>query len=157
MGVSTDGIICYGIALEDGCKLPWQDEKWDGDEEEWWMYEVCGYKNPFELFDEYGEWVPGMEREEEKHRQYYDQRREFKKAHPLPIEVVRHCSGEYMMYIIAAPGTVRKAARGYPEEINVDMFRPDSRGFNLVIDFCDEYGIDRNNEEPRWWLCSMWW
>lgn len=157
MGVSTDGIICYGIALEEGIELPWDNDEWDNDEEEWWMYEVCGYQNPFELFDKRGNWIPGMENDEEKHRQYYDQRREFREAHPIPIKVVRHCSGEYTMYIIAVPRTVLVASRGYPESFDPEeMYITDEEHFS-VINFCDGHSIDRGEELPRWWLCSMWW
>ena len=53
MGTSTDGRINYGILFEEDFQFPWdEDEKYDGDIEQWWMYKVHGYKNPIELFDE---------------------------------------------------------------------------------------------------------
>ena len=36
MGVSTDGIIAFGIVLDEGQELPWDDEPGDGDFEDWW-------------------------------------------------------------------------------------------------------------------------
>jgi len=42
MGVSTDGIICYGLAFKEGCEFPWSKAADDYDRhgqaalEEWW-------------------------------------------------------------------------------------------------------------------------
>jgi len=58
MGVSTDGQICFGIALDDdeATKFPWDTDEHDGDIEHWWLYEE-GYENPFELYDAYGNYL----------------------------------------------------------------------------------------------------
>ena len=66
MGVSTDGQICFGIMFDEGFEFPWNGGEDDQDLESWWMEEVCGYKPPFELFTEEGQWIEGMEENKEK-------------------------------------------------------------------------------------------
>ena len=58
MGVSTNAILCFGISFDEDTIFPWGD----GEDEmkEWWL-EVNGYQPPFELFDEHGDWLDGVE------------------------------------------------------------------------------------------------
>jgi hypothetical protein len=119
MGVSTDGQICYGIKFDGEYNFPWDDDQWESIDD-WWIYGVCGYKNPFEMFDEAGSWIGGARWPEGKIRTYYDTKYDFEKEHPLPIELVKHCHNDYPMYILAVSSTCLVASRGYPE--NFDPF-----------------------------------
>lgn len=47
MGVSTDGILCYGIPLDPEEKLPWEDDQYEGDFDTWFEEKYPGiYKAP---------------------------------------------------------------------------------------------------------------
>ena len=153
MGISSDGQICYGISFDEDYEFPWNGE-WDGEADDidsWWLFEVCKYKNPFELFDDDGEWIGGIEATKEQRDAYFAPRRAFKKAHPLPVELVWHCSYEYPMYILATPGSVLTASRGYPKAIESLEARPSEVA--ALMAFCKEYNLE--GDGPKWWLSSM--
>jgi len=152
MGISTDGQICYGVLVEDK-ELPWGEE-YDWDIEDWWL-DMQGYKPPFRLYDEKGEYLDGKEPPRSKIEQYYREQREFIKSHPIPIEEVNYCSAEFPMYILAIPRTCIFAGRGFPEAFNpADLVVSDEEKQKLV-DFCNTYGIEFEGE-PQWWLSSFW-
>ena len=155
MGVSTDGQICFGIAFEDEMEFPWDSDEYDGDIEGWWICAVNEYRSPFEIYNSDGEYLGGIKPSDERINEHYRAKRVFKNAHPLPVELVHHCSGDYPMYILAIPRTVKKASRGYPEEINPSEMVVTQDECNLLIEFCEIHGIEA--EAPRWWLTSMWW
>ena len=152
MGVSTDGIVCYGICLDEDQELPWE-ECYD-DIEEWWIREILGYENPFEIYDEDGEYIDGIKPPKEKFGQYYDAYFAFKKDNPLPVKLVQHCSDEYPMYILALPRTVTRASRGYPEPISTSPML--SQDCAMLVNFCDRHGIDIAEKRLGWWLASYW-
>ena len=147
MGVSTDANICYGIFLDEDYEYPWGDE-W---EETWWRETACGYRPPFELFNERGDWIDGKEPDKEIVSEYFDHQRNFEKAHPMPFELVNYCSGEFPMCILAVPGTVTRASRGYPKEINPLRLVVSSSFLLPFEEFCKEFGF---SGERKWWLSS---
>ena len=138
MGVSTDGQICFGIAFEEGSEFPWdRDEDADWDIEDWWR-RLHGW-NEFWTEADIG---------------YFDRQGTFDAEHPMPVQLVMHCSYDYPMYILSLPGTLIRASRGYPAELPSDMGERD--GIPL-IDFCEEHGIELSEEQkPCWLLTSLW-
>ena len=159
MGISSDGQICYGIAFEEEYEFPWLDEEWDGDEEEWWITGICGYKPPFEIYNEQGGHIDGERPSKERSDEYYDNHSKFKDAHPMPVEIISHCSYDYTMYFIAVPGTYTRASSGYPEKFKIESVTPEQE--KDVIDFCEKYlrAEDSYCEFPEmklyWFLSSM--
>lgn len=155
MSTSTDGQICYGILFGDDYEFPWDSGEWHDGIEDWWLYEVCGYRNPFELYDEQGSWLNGIKPPEQQIREYYDPQYAFLDDHPIPVRLVNYCSGDYPMYIVAAPSSVIIASRGYPEAIGTRSFATvTEEEAALLIEFCREhFGVF---EEPSWWLSSYW-
>ena len=151
MGQSTDAQICYGIQVEDDAELPW--DEYDGDIEEWWLHKVCGYTNPFEMFDDNGNWIGRKEFPQDKQDEYFQSRREFEATHPLPILLVRHCSGDYPMYIVALESTYLMARRGYPRELELNFYDGND---DTLVEFCREFNIPTVGK-TAWWLTSMWW
>lgn len=155
MGVSTDGQICFGIAFENGQEFPWDSSEYDGDIETWWICAVHEYQSPFEIYNNNGGYLGGVKPPDERINEYYQAERDFKSAHSLPVELVYHCSGDCPMYILAVPRTIKKAARGYPEEIKPGEMIVTQDECGLLVEFCETHGIEA--EVPRWWLTSMWW
>ena len=154
MGVSTNGQICYGILFEESYEFPWDSDEWDGDIETWWLYEVCGYQNPFELRDESGHYLDDARPLKERINEYYDTQQAFKEKCPvLPVVSVNCFSYAYPVYILAAPSSVMVARRGYPKEIGALTVAEADR--ELLIAFCNDYDIETNGE-PKWWLSSLW-
>jgi len=154
MGQSTNAQLCYGIAFDEDTEFPWHGEQFDGEIEQWWR-ELLGYKPSFEIYDEDGNYLGGVEPSKEKIKAYYAERDQFDKDHPsLPVEVVSHCSGEYPMYILAVPGTLQIAHRGYPEIVKPENLYVSPGRVDALVAFCNAHGIQVS--PPEWWLSSNW-
>ena len=149
MGVSTDGSICYGIWFgEEDFEFPWSTEKFYHDIDDWWAMQ-----NNF---------LDGMNYEEFSakfpEKNYFAERKECFKAHPCPIGVVNVCSCEYSMEILAVADSVRTCSRGYPTQLNiVELLATVTKESHAdLLAFCDKYNIDIGDNEPQWWLGSLW-
>lgn len=171
MGISSDGILAFGVDLgePDDVELPWASdgEDDDGEFEEW--YVGLHGVTAAHLWDAYNAWaetpealaIPGHSGERLKAYEaahpawreeldaYYEKKHEIEGA--APIEIVQHCSYDYPMYIVAVPGTVTTAYRGSPEKI--PDFDVDSAKVAAAGDFCAAHGIPFDN--PGWLLASM--
>ena len=152
MGTSTNTQICYGIPFEEDFEFPWGEQELD----DWWLDDVLGYKPPFQLYDDQGNYLDGHRPSDDKVNEYYAHRREFLAEHPLPITLVNYCSGDYPMWIIAIADSIVTAHRGEPIDITDSLF--EAKYFNhsaSLLEFCVEHGIE-TTEEPRWLLSSYW-
>jgi hypothetical protein len=113
MGVSTDGILVFGIDLDEE-----QPEFMDGYDDWWHFTDVVG----------------GVEDADYAIRS--------KLREEFPVDLVQHCSYDYPMYILAVNGTERRNNRGYLTEINPeDMIIPQEK-IDKFKAFCEEYGIE---------------
>lgn len=153
VGVSTDGEICYGIKYEEGYEFPWYEV--DLDIEDWWIYEVHGFKHSVEIYDEHGEYINGTIPPVEQIHAYFNERDNFKKEHPLPVELVNYCSEEYPEYILAVPSSLKTASRGYPVEINPSGLVVSEEEKAALVAFCNQYAPG-GEDGPKWWLSSYW-
>lgn len=157
MGVSTDAILCFGFELPDEYEMPFEDE------EEWWL-ELNNFKNSFEIFDSEGNFPNGIRPDEALIKEHFAERHNFLKENPLPFDVIRHCSGDYPMYIISTPDTLITAYRGYPVDIAQRMNKTYSQEYiNKFVTMCKKYfptdidGYDYNIDyTPKWLMCSYW-
>jgi len=163
MGVSTDGQISFGILFEEGYEFPWDCEAHDGDVEDWWIYKVCGYKNPIELYDGKGEYINGREPSKEESDLYYDTKRKFFEAHPIPVELVNYCSGDYPMYMVALPNSCMSNSRGDPKEIDLQKLTVTEEDKAKLIEFCEKHCKPSEDSccefpemKPKWYLSSYW-
>lgn len=157
MTVSTDGQICYGIPFEEDFEFPWTEDG-DSDEEalrNWWIYKIHGFKHDFELYDEDGEYLGGKVPSAEEKQRYYGPWQKFVDEHPLPIELVNYCSGDYPMYILAVPRTLKKNARGDAVAFSPGDLVVTEEERSTLIDFCQLYEIEMPSE-PKWYLSSVW-
>ena len=75
------------------------------------------------------------------------------KDNPLPFQLVNYCSGEYPMYILAVPGTLKSAYRGSPKSFTLDELQVDEEASKKLIAFCEEYGLE-GESEIGWTLSS---
>jgi hypothetical protein len=141
MGVSTDGILCFGIDLgediEDYAELARIFEEFDGDAEDYFA-SLAGVP-------EYG--APDFPGYKERDR----------RIAALPISLVRHCSGEYPMHILTIPGTEITARRGDPVCVYTAQLQVEPERVTAFLAWCAEHDIDVPEQGPQWILCSMWW
>lgn len=151
MGQSTNGQICYGVKFEEDTELPWGELDW----EEWWR-SVRGYKRPFQLYDDNGEYIDGKRPPENKISEYFHHQRDWDAANPMPVTMVNYCSGECPMYILAVPSSVKVARRGYPEEIDPLDLAVAHEEVEPLLAFIREYMPAAENPEPKWYLSSYW-
>lgn len=151
MGVSTDGVLSFGVYLGD-VELPWDGK----DIDEWWR-EKLGYK-PFhdDLWTITGNYAPGYT--EAKYKAEYEHERKWDAVHPLPIKMVNACSSTYPDWIAAIPGSVITASRGYPVKIIAVLSDPESSKITALVMFLNENGLMENVEDPEtcWRLSSYW-
>ena len=154
MGTSTNGQICFGIMFEEDFEFPWTSAD-DSDIDDWWIYQVHGFKHDIELYDEHGNHIDGKQPSRDDLEKYYGPKRAFEAAHPLPVKLVNYCSGDCAMYILSIPSSVRSARRGYPEEFNpADLVVSDADKAALVH-FCAQHGI-LEPSAPKWYLSILW-
>lgn len=162
MGVSTDGILCFGISYPSDYEFVWDKEPYD-EIDDWWLREIQKYKDPFKLYSEEGGYINDIKPSKSRKDEYYDARREFEKTmEPLPVELVVHCSYDYPMYIVSLKNSVTNASRGSPQIIDPRELEIDVNDTLNLIEFCDKYckPIGEYDEpvklEPHWYLCSIW-
>jgi hypothetical protein len=131
MGVSTDGILVFGIDL--GEEIPDFLEEFEGD------------------FDNFLDSISGLPQYGEEGHDFTKDR-EFRDNYG--VSLTTYCSYEYPMYIIAVNGTETNVNRGYVEEINPEDMKISQEKIDKLKSFCEEYGIEW--QEPKWLLASMW-
>jgi hypothetical protein len=151
MGVSTNGQLCFGISFEEETEFPWGEQEI----EEWWIDTVCGFKPSVTIYDSEGQYLNGERPSDAVMKAYFAELQAFKDAHPLPVEVVIHCSYDSPMYILAVTGTEHSARRGYPEAIDPSALVVTADQIEALKKFCVEYDIEIPGE-PCWYLSSLW-
>lgn len=149
MGTSTNAILCFGLAVDEDDPPEWLD-----DPPEWWRH-GGGYRPAPEIYTAAGEWLGGKRPPQDQINAYFAHRSAWDAAHPMPVEVVIHCTGDEPMYIIAVPGTVTEARRGSPREIDPNKLAVSPAEVAVLRAFVAEHGVTTDGE-PRWWLCSLW-
>lgn len=155
MGVSTDAILCFGIAFEQDTEFPWgHGSDMEHQIDEWWL-KLHNYEPPFELFDKHGNYLNGVKPPQEKINEYFDHRRAFLNEHPRPFDFVQHCHSDHPMYILTVPDTERRASRGYPTEIFPERLYVEKSEVQALADICKAHGIE-GGSHPGWWLVSNW-
>lgn len=153
MGVSTDGIIGFGIPFGEGEEhdWPWRIE----DEEEGAYYEVESWWQDIHGFKEKGVY--------ESYDEYFKRRGVFRRNVPQPVVEVNFCSGDYPMYALCIPRTVIECSRGFPTDLTTPTdplikldINPTDKELRLYYEFMEEYNIDIGDEKARWLLMSYW-
>ncbi len=149
MSISSDGQLCYGLSFEEDTEFPWGEQEVD----EWWRDEN-NYTPSMKVYDAEGQYIGGVRPSDDVMKAYYAEQKAWEAAHPLPVEVVLHCSYDYPMTILAVPGTSKSASRGYPEPIDQSALTVTDAQREALLAFCREYEIEIPGE-PKWWLSSM--
>ncbi len=124
MGMSLTVKVCCGVNM--GTEEDWEPP-WDACNEDitdWWR-KVNGYKPPFQLWDENGNYVEG--KTEADYTPYSEHERQWDKQHPCPIEVVHYGVESYTGYIFTIPGTTNSEYYDVLP-LNIDEMHPDKIG-----------------------------
>lgn len=138
MGVSTDGILFYGISIDpEDVDIPWKDDE----EPEIFYAKKKGILKPEIEFSE---------ATKEEYREYWKKKDTINKD--SECKVITHCSYDYPMYGICISESYTCASRGYPKEIK--SLEIGNNWDNLLKDYCEVMEIEY--EQPKWILCSMW-
>jgi hypothetical protein len=79
MGSDCRATIAFGIDLGDS------EQPWTNDElEDWWL-KVNNYEPPYEIYDDEGYLIDGIDRKSEKCKAYWEHRNNWIKEHPCPV------------------------------------------------------------------------
>jgi hypothetical protein len=136
MGVSTDGILAFGVALElEQEPFPWPGVDPESEEAEemdlgMWLGKQAG--------------LPDTD---------FAKMRELEAQ--CPIESVTHCSHEYPMFIVALRGYYKSASRGHVVEVAPGFLNINAPAHIRAREWCEENGFPAF-DDPKWLLCSMW-
>lgn len=91
MGRDATCHIAYGLIV-DRDELPWRSEEDDHDIDEWWR-KKHGYKPPFDLYDEKGEYIVNPT-PQSCIDEWYEHRKAWDDANPCPFGAVEGNEGE---------------------------------------------------------------
>ena len=150
MGVSSDGLIAFGIPFEEDFEFPW-NEKHEGDIETWWL-DVCGFKPTLYPFTDEGEYIKDYT--DKMVNDYFAEKHAFQKEHPLRIELRNYCHGDYPMDMLCIKSSVITANRGSPTELNPENLTARGEDWTKILtDFCKKHEIEIPSE-PKWYLFS---
>lgn len=140
MGISSDGIFCFGICINEDEVEKLFNNIFEGIS----SYEEDGDPDLDELIAK----EANIKRTSD---DYYSKVSEARQSYP--VDLIYHCSYDYQMYILAVPGTYVNASRGYPEEIDIEKLTP---SFENIQRF-KQWFIDKKIEytKPSWILASM--
>lgn len=154
MGTSTNGIIGFGVPCDEECEFPWDAEEFEGDVETWWRHEN-GFVDIHNPWTEDGKYAAGWTKNDPRFDAYYNHRRAWLEANPVPIEAENYCSGDYPMYAITIPGVGAFCRRGDPATFDPSNLVVTPEQISALKSFLDKYSIEHNGE-PRWLLMSYW-
>lgn len=154
MGTSTNGIIGFGVPCDEECEFPWDAEEFEGDVETWWRHEN-GFVDIHNPWTEDVKYAAGWTKNDPRFDAYYNHRRAWLEANPVPIEAENYCSGDYPMYAITIPGVGAFCRRGDPATFDPSNLVVTPEQISALKSFLDKYSIEHNGE-PRWLLMSYW-
>ena len=152
MGVTTNGILCYGFPLgdEDDVAPSWLIDGDPEDENSEAMDFEDFLAKLHELPHPPGKWSDD-EATKARLREYWDKKS--KLVEEVGIELVEHCSEEYTMYVLAVTESVTTATRGSTIELGQAITTKQEWSEKLRA-FCEKAGIEF--KEPQFLLCSYW-
>lgn len=154
MGVSTDGVISFGVVCGEETDLPWQSSEHDHDLESWWRF-VNGYVSPFDPWTAEGDYAAGWESGDPRFEEYDNHRSEWMAANPLPIWETNYCSDGCPMYAVTVPGAGLSCSRGYPETFDPAQLSVRPEEVERLKAFLEKHKIEYKGE-PGWLLTSYW-
>lgn len=155
MGTSTDGQIGYGVLFEEDYEFPWTDGE-DDDERSWWIVE-SGWKGEA-IYGEDGNYLPGIAGDgngDPRVEEYDRSRDEWLAEHPIPFETINYCSASCPMIMLAVPGSIITANRGYPREIDPASLTVEPQAVDALLNFCKAHQLAYEGD-PGWYLSSYW-
>ena len=134
MGRNASAEIRYGFRTEEGTEFPWGE-----DLEDWWR-ETNGYKAPFELYDDNGEYIGGKEPAQSKIDAYYDHRFAWEKENQLPVELYFTGPCDYSITFLGVPNVGKSVDWGDFERLFIeDLAAPP--GERELKQFLDKYEV----------------
>ena len=139
MGVSTDGLLAFGINFGEELPEPFRGY------EEFDLDEIIADEGGLPI------WRDNMTDEER--TAYWSRKKELVKA--SPVEHVMHCSYDYPEHIFAVRGFSYSAARGFPEKIDPEKLQVPEMAIAAFRKWLADHGVDVD-EEPVWFLASLW-
>lgn len=152
MGISTDGMIGFGVECEEGTAFPWDEDEWEGDVEDWWR-SAGGYEPLYgEPFAD-GGYAPGWSSGDPRLSEHFDHQRQWEADNPMPVRVDNYCSDGYPMYALVVPSSYRICHRGYPTQFSPGDLVVTKAETDALAAFVEEHSIETSGE-PGWMLMS---
>jgi hypothetical protein len=155
MGVSTDGIFAYGFNLggdEGGWKVEGAGE-WGNWEPTW--YDPDGEDSLTEVIERRLLASVGFTETDWQAEGYFKRKKDAEAK--LGVSLVRHCSSEYTMYILAACEIT--ASRGDVKTVDFSVLDQQRQGEDWdakLRQALNALGIVPSQAEPAWLLVSYW-
>ena len=142
MGISTDAILAYGYDLGEWESMDYPE--WFDEDDEDAAFSEQAMKH---LLKE-----AGFTETDWKVEGYWNRKNEAEKN--LGIEITYYCSYDYPMYILSAKEF--RAYRGDAVKIDYADLTIDSEWNEKLRWALDKLGVPASDDEPSWFLVSMW-
>ena len=150
MGVSTNGILCFGFSITEEDEQP---EFLENVVSHWGEGEQPELSDL--IYHEAGILPPHDNETEEQSSARWKVQREAEKVYP--VDLVHHCSGDYPMYILVPREVPHfSASRGGPIGINLvaAAYSVTPEVLGKFQAWCEAHDVEW--QEPEWLLCSYW-
>ncbi len=142
MGISSDGVLVYGIhlgSLVDGdFECPEFDEDGSEDFESWAenrLLESVGFtETAWQAAKRYQRKANAIDR--------------------LKVKIVSHCSYDYPIYFLALNEIY--AYRGYPKQLDPSLLQIEEGQDSALTEALVLLNIKVEDSTPHWWLASLW-
>lgn len=148
MGCNARAEIRYGYPCAEDAELPW------GEDIEGWWREINGYKPPFELYTDEGEYIGGKKPNENLIDKYYEHQHKWEEENPLPVMLCFTGSHDYPQTFIALPDAGSETEWGHFLNINDDCMAQKPDRHEVLEKFISDYEIETDGE-PGWYLFAF--
>jgi hypothetical protein len=152
MSRTVEGIICFGVLMDEESQVPWNQKEYSYDIDDWWLFGICKFKPTEEIFNKDGSYIDPKPTRKQIDG-YFNEERKFKKDHPLPIQIVRIGNSEEPRFIIAAIGTVTMGHLYDPYVLPAACMDVKTEDVDILLHFCIQYQIEYIGK-PSWYLAA---
>ena len=156
MGSSVDGKLSYGAIFNKDTEFPWNKKEFGYNIDDWWLKDVLGWKPPFKLYDENGEYV-NPEITKGKVEGYYNSMIELRDKNPIPVGIAYYGFFEYMENdeVMLTVGKTISSYGGEPTRIDISILDKmvTYKQIGELVEFCKKH-LGCEPKEIGWFMTA---
>ena len=157
MGRSLSMHTAFGFVVPgEGVEFPWDGDDYEGDPKEWWR-EVNGYKPLYQPYTDDGDYSPGWSRDDPRFGDYFQHRRDWLEANPMPFEVENAGVDDYTDTVLCVPGTLTNHWESSVELNAMDYLAPESVSVDAFWSCIEEHLPLLKGKKASWLMFARYW